>query len=229
MPVGSLFRTIISVVAMLVTALPSLRAQEQDFGWWYSASVQHRLTGKWEISLAEQVRTNRNLETVDLCFTQLGVQYSLRKNLRAAFSYRFIQRNELEFWSYRHGIYADLAWRKKMKPFTLSVRGRLQGRAEDLQLSSESMGPDWFFRTKAGVQYNTGRRWTPHVSCESFLLLRSLDTPGRNGDITRFRYEAGIEYEFNRRHAVDVSYMLQHNRSPWLDEYIISTGYAFSF
>lgn len=229
MPCNRILRTSCSAILCVLTVLHAANAQEQDFGWWYSASVQHRLTGKWEVSLAEQVRTNRNLETVDLCFTQLGVQYSIRKNLRAAFSYRFIQRNELEFWSYRHGIYADIAWRKKLKPFTLSVRGRLQGRAEDLQLGSESIGPDWFFRTKAGLQYSTGRRWTPHASCESFLLVRSLDSPERNGDITRFRYEAGIEYEFNRRHAVDVSYMLQHNRSPMLDEYIISTGYAFSF
>lgn len=229
MPFKCHYRFLVFTVSFVLTAAGAVRAQEQDFGWWYSASVQHRLTNKWELSLAEQVRTNRNLETIDLCFTQLGVQYSIRKNLRAAFSYRFIQRNELEFWTYRHGVYADLAWRKKLKPFTLSLRGRLQGRAEDLVLSSESIGPDWFFRTKAGVQYNTGRRWTPHVSWESFLLLRSPDNPDRNGDITRFRYEAGVEYEFNRRHSVDVSYMLQHNRSPWLDEYIVSTGYAFSF
>jgi len=223
------FRKILIIAGAVLLPAISVPAQDRDFGWWSGASVQHRLNGKWELSLAEQVRSNRNLETVDLCFTQFTVQYGIRKNLKAAFSYRFIQRNELEFWSYRHGIFADLAWRKKIKPLVLSIRGRLQGRAEDVTVTRESFGPDWFFRGKVGVQYDTGRRWTPHLSHETFVLLRSVTQPEFNGDVTRFRYEAGIEYEFNRHHSIDVSYMLQHNRSPWLDEFIVSTGYAFSF
>jgi hypothetical protein len=214
--------------ALLLPAF-SVHCQDRDFGWWSSIALQHRLTNRWEISLAEQVRTNRNVETVDLFFTQAGIQYGIRKNLKVSVSYRFIRRNELEFWSVRHGFYADLAYRKKIRPLVFGIRARLQGRSEDLLVTGESAGPDWFFRTRLGVQYDTGRRWTPHVSHETFILLRSLTDPERNGDITRFRYSAGIEYEFNRRHAVDVSYTLQHNRSPWLDEFIVSTGYAFSF
>ncbi|MFM2207866.1 MAG: hypothetical protein RL213_1841 [Bacteroidota bacterium] len=219
---------LLSAGALLLPAF-SVHCQDRDFGWWSSIALQHRLTNRWELSLAEQVRTNRNLETVDLFFTQAGIQYGIRKNLKASVSYRFIRRNELEFWSTRHGFYADLAYRKKLKPLVIGIRARLQGRGEDLLVSRESAGPDWFFRARLGIQYDTGRRWTPHVSHETFVLLRSVTDPERNGDITRFRYSAGIEYEFNRHHALDVSYTLQHNRSPWLDEFIVSTGYAFSF
>jgi long-subunit fatty acid transport protein len=188
---------LLSAGALLLPAF-SVHCQDRDFGWWSSIALQHRLTNRWELSLAEQVRTNRNLETVDLFFTQAGIQY-------------------------------DLAYRKKLKPLVIGIRARLQGRGEDLLVSRESAGPDWFFRARLGIQYDTGRRWTPHVSHETFVLLRSVTDPERNGDITRFRYSAGIEYEFNRHHALDVSYTLQHNRSPWLDEFIVSTGYAFSF
>lgn len=217
------------LLGILFFTLGTAVAQEQDFGSWWSAEVNHKLTARWQLSLGEQVRMNRNLETVDLCFTQLGIQYTVVKNLKASLNYRLIQKNELDYWSTRHGFFADLSWKKKWKPITLAVRGRLQGRVEDQVIAENGLTPNWFFRARFLLSYDTGRRWSPFVSQETFLLIRSLDEPYRNGDVTRFRYEAGIEYDINRYHNISLSYMVQHNRSPILNEYIISAGYAFSF
>jgi len=206
-----------------------LLAQDQDFGTWLSAEVNHKITSRWQLSLAGQVRLNRNLETVDLCFTQIGAQFTVARNFKAAVNYRLIQKNELDYWSTRHGFFADLAWKKKWKPISLTVRGRLQGRVEDQFIEENGFSPNWFFRTKFSLSYDTERRWTPFVSQETFLLLRSSEEPYRNGDVTRFRYDAGIEYEIDRRNSLSVSYMLQHNRSPIVNEFIVSAGYSFSF
>lgn len=209
--------------------VPLCSAQEQDFGTWISAEVNHKITTRWQLSVAEQVRLNRNLETIDLLFTQLGGQFLIKKNLKASVNYRLVKKNELDYWSTRHGFFADLAWKKKWKPVSLTIRGRLQGRVEDQFIRENGFSPNWFFRTKFTFDIATDRRWTPFVSQESFFLLRSVDEPYRQGDITRFRYEAGIDYEIDRYHSVSLSYMLQHNRSPLLNEYIVSAGYAFSF
>jgi hypothetical protein len=59
--------------------VPLCSAQEQDFGTWISAEVNHKITTRWQLSVAEQVRLNRNLETIDLLFTQLGGQFLIKK------------------------------------------------------------------------------------------------------------------------------------------------------
>ncbi len=182
------------------------------------------------MSVDEEIRLNRNASTIDLFFTQVGLSYTLSKNWKASFNYRFIRKNQLDYWETRHGFFADLAWKKRLKPLTFTLRGRLQGRGgEDQFFSGDGFSPDWFFRGKLQIQYDLGRRLTPFASLEAFWLLNAPYSPEMNGDLTRFRYEAGLEYEINRKHSIGISYMLQHNRLPLFDEYILTTGYAFSF
>lgn len=204
-------------------------AQEQDFGNWWSASFSHKLDSRWSIGFAEQVRLNRNLSTVDLFFTEASVQYVLTKNLKASVNYRFIRKNELDFWTTRHGFFADLTWKRKLKPFVVSVRGRLQARVEDFFNPELDITPDIFFRTRLQASYDLGGRTKPFVSAESFVMLRSKSDPYLDGSLTRMRYEAGIQYDFDKRNSLSLSYMIQNNRIVRLTEFVVCIGYSYSF
>lgn len=207
----------------------SAQEVEQDFGMWFSADARYRLNRRWSLSIGEQVRLNRNLETVDMFFTEIGATYQALKDLKLSVNYRYIKKNELEYWSTRHGMFADAIYRIRTKPVEFTVRGRLQARAEDVSISDEGITPNWFFRTKLQAQYDFGRRYVPFISAEAFYLIHSATDPEMEGDFTRFRYEAGVDYEFNKIHSISISYMIQHNRSPILDEFIVTAGYKFNF
>ncbi|MFM8432578.1 MAG: DUF2490 domain-containing protein [Bacteroidota bacterium] len=204
-------------------------AQERDFGTWYTFSLSHKLDARWSVGMSEQIRLNRNLSTVDLFFTEASVQYVLAKNLKASVNYRFIRKNELDYWSIRHGFFADLSWRRKFKPIVIGARGRVQARTEDFFNPTLDMAPDLFFRTRIQVTYDPGGRTEPFASVESFVMLHSASDPFLNGNLTRMRYEAGIQHDFDKRNSVTLSYLVQFNRIVRLQEYILCIGYSYGF
>lgn len=207
----------------------SAGAQEQDFGNWWNASFSRKLDSRWSLGLSEQVRLNRNLSTIDLFFTEATVQYVIAKNIKASANYRFIRKNELDYWTTRHGFFADVTWKKKMKPFTFSIRGRLQARVEDFFNPEQDISPDLFFRGRIQVAYDPGGRTKPFASAESFFMLRSPADPYLDGSLTRMRYEAGIQHDFDKRNAVSLSYMVQNNRIVLLREFVVCVGYSYDF
>jgi hypothetical protein len=221
-------RLLLGAAILLIGAFNAV-AQQNDFGIWSSIAVQHKLSSRWSAGLGGQVRMNRNLSTIDLAFIETGAQYVLRKNLRASLSYRFIRKNELENWSTRHGLLLDLTARKKVKPFEFTLRSRLQARMEDFVASSESGSPDLFLRYRLLASYAMKGRLEPFFSFEAFQLLQSLSEPYLEGDFTRFRYEAGFKYGFDRNHSLGLSYMIQRNRVQLSTDYVVCAGYEFGF
>jgi hypothetical protein len=48
-------------------------------------------------------------------------------------------------------------------------------------------------------------------------------------DINRFRYESGIDYEFNLIHQLNVFFMYQQNLEESLNDVVFGVGYTYNF
>ena len=204
-------------------------AQQNDFGVWASVAVQHKFTQKLSATVEEQFRFNRNAASIAQYFTDAGIEYSLTKKFRVALCYRFTNNSKDTYYSKRHRLYADLSYRMKFSSLQLILRTRLQEQQEDIHSSETGYIPSWYSRNKLTVKFDLGKKYTPYLSAEMFYRISSPNTKGSLTD--KMRYTAGVAYEFNRVHAIDLFYLVQQDKNVYdpVTDYVAGIGYVFSF
>lgn len=212
---------------LLFPAVP--RAQVNDFGLWTSVAVSHRITRNLSVTVEEQVRFDQNVSHVSQFFTDGGFEYAISKSFRAGVYYRFINSNRETYYSKRHRWYADLSYKVRLKPFQFTLRTRMQQQVEDLHSSDTGRIPSWYSRNKFSARLDLVKKYYPFVSAELYYRIAS---PGEERNIVdKVRYQAGINYEFNRIHSLEGYYMIQreYNVNNPVTDYIVGIGYLFAF
>jgi hypothetical protein len=197
---------------LLLLPLSPVRAQIDDTGLWLGADLRKSVTRKLDVTLGEQVRMHQDITAVDALITDAGIQYDLTKKLRASLNYRFINSNQENYYSKRHRFYADVSWKEKFSRFSVSLRERIQEQFNDYYSSERGKIPTWTLRSKLDVKVDLDRKYAPYASVEIYQLVD--DARERERGITRYRYEAGFEYEFNRRYSLNPYVIFQRDRSP---------------
>lgn len=210
----------------LLSLSPCMLYAQEDAGLWSSISLQHKFTQRLSAGISEQLRLYQNISAVDQFFTDVSLEYGFTKNFKASLNYRLISKNQLEYYSTRHRFYLDLSYKYKLSPLVLVLRERLQQQVADLNSSDNGHIPEWYSRTKFSVKVDLGKKITPYVAAEMFYLIDdAVEDPQV---IDRVRYEAGVDYEFNRRHSLNFFYLIQESYVSDERDFIIGLGYTLT-
>ena len=154
------------------TLLPKYSdAQIDDIGIWTGISIQKQFTRKVEGSLTEQLRLNHDASTINLLLTDVGVEYAISKKFKAGIHYRFINANQVTYYSKRHRFYADLSFKEKIKTVSFTIRERIQEQFYDYYSSETGKIPYWTLRSKLTVKIDLKKKITPYFSGEIYYQI----------------------------------------------------------
>ena len=206
-----------------------VKAQQNDFGVWAGVAVNHKFTQNFSATVEEQFRFDHNATAIAQYFTDAGAEYSLSKKFKVSLSYRFANNYKKTYFSKRHRVSIDLSYKTKISKIQLMLRTRLQEQQADINSSDLGHIPEWYSRNKLTAKLDLDQKYSPYLGVEAFYLISK---PGDDGHfIDKWRYSAGVEYKFNRVHALDVYYLIQRERNVKnpLTDYVAGIGYVFSF
>ncbi len=214
-------------VLFLFTALITF-SQEQDFGVWLSVNAEYSILKKLELDASVEMRTFNRASEIEQTFIQAGLTYKINKIFSVAGAYRIANSIENDDAYYlRHKWFIDAKAKIEPGRFTLRGRLRLQEQRRTYYKNEEYILPRYQVRLKLTTVYRT-RSFpvNPYMEFETFMPVFSDDSKviGKN------RFTAGIEYKFNKTHAVELEYMFERDYLPKIaDINIIGLGYNLKF
>lgn len=203
-------------------------SQVNDAGLWLSLNAEKKITPDFSATLSEEFRFNENITELGTFFTDAGLTYKINKVIRISGNYRFTNKRRLDdSYSKRHRYYFDLSMRKKLSSVIFILRTRFQSQYADVYSSAGGTVPSNYSRNKLSFRFDLDKKYSPYISTELFTPLNKSDA----FYIDKARYCAGIVYDINRMHAIDVFYMIQqqYNTVDPQRDFIIGIGYNFRF
>lgn len=220
--IAPLIRFSIFVIILLSIS----HAQIDDIGVWSGITFQTKITRELEVSLTEQLRLKNDVTRISLLLSDIGLSYDVSKKLQVGLNYRYIKSNQDNYYSNRHRIYADLAWKEKIKFISITLRERVQEQYSDYYSSETGKVPDWVLRSKLTAKIDLDKKYSPYLSGEIFYLL---DNESNENGLTQYRYETGINYNINRIHSINPFFIFQKSHSIKFNELIYGLMYTFSY
>ncbi len=193
--------------------LPTAYCLSQDYpdaGSWNTFNIEKEINSKFTILFTEECRFKENFSRLNLFYTNLGIEYKVTKNFKAAFVYRWINKYQDDnTFSYRHRLMLDITYKHKFGNLTASYRNRTQVEERDIYTSDDGSIPEWYSRNKFGVKYDMGKRYVPFASIE--FRYQFHDPRNIESDKTwhRERYVLGAEYKINTKNTFGAYYLIQ--------------------
>lgn len=203
------------------------KAQIDDVRLWTGVSIQHKFTRRLTGSIEEQLRFRNDITQIDQVFTDAGLSYQLFKNFKLALNYRFVRKNEHNYYSIAHRFYVDAAYRLKVGSVAFTLRERVMQQYKDYNSSELGKIPEWLLRSKLTAKFDMQRKYSPYIGAEMYYVIDNAKE--KDNLISRIRYSAGVEYEFNRIHTLDVFVLLQHDRPDDFNSFVFGTSYCYTF
>lgn len=202
-----------------------------DAGSWNTFNLEYSLNSKFTGLFTQECRIKENFSRLNLFYTNLGVEYKVAKNFKAALVYRWIDKYQDDnSYSFRHRIMLDLTAKHKFGKLTFSYRNRTQVESRDLYSSAAGAVPEWYSRNKFGIKYDMGKRYTPFASAELRYQFHDPRAVESDGTWHRGRYVLGAEYKINNKNTFSAYYLIQNewNVSTPQTIYIIGLEYTLS-
>ena len=204
----------------------ALQGQERDAGLWTSVSFEAKVAKRLTVNISQEFRFNENISELGTAFTDAGVTYKLSKHFQLAANYRFIQKRRTdEYFSFRHRFYIDIKYEKKIEPFQIQFRSRLQDEYADIGRAADGGVPMFYSRNKLSISWDLNKTFSPYFSAE---LFSPLNYP-RYAAFDNIRISAGVEYSVSKHHKLDLFYMIQRelNVSRPRTDFITGIGYSY--
>ena len=202
-----------------------------DAGSWNTFNLEKGIKGKFSALFTQECRLKENFSTLNLFYTNLGIEYKSNKYFKAALVYRWIDKfQDDNTFSYRNRLMLDLTLKNKFGKFTLGYRQRLQAEKRNIFTSEKGYLTEWYSRNKFSVKYDLNKPYTPFAAIElryqihDFRRMESEHTWHRN------RYSFGIEYKFNDKNTFGAYYLIQRewNVNNPNNLYIVGLEYTLS-
>ncbi len=203
-----------------------LKGQVKDAGLWTSAGFEFKVVKKMTASISEEVRFNENISEVGMILTDIGVSYKYNKHFQFAVGYRYSQKHKVEdYYSVRHRFNVEVKYEKKLKPFQLQYRIRLQDQYSDIGKASDGCIPEYYLRNKLTMNLDMDKPYSPYISLE---LFSPLNYPHINA-FKGIRTAAGVEYKFLKHHKIDLYYLVQKelNVNNPVTDFVFGLGYFY--
>jgi len=201
-----LFITVLLLFSSIV-----LKAQKTDFGLWYEANAEYNIVKKLRFDFEASIRTDKNASRIEKFYFEPGLRYKFNDYFAAGIYYRLTEQRETidksegiyEFHP-RHRWFVQLKGSLPVNRFTLSARYRFQ---EQFKTYIEDAGdeiPAWANRLRLELDYDIKKLpLKPYANVEMQIGLFSPD----DILIEEWRYIAGAEYTFNKKHTVGLEYI----------------------
>lgn len=202
-----------------------------DAGSWNTFNIDKGINSKFTFLFTEELRLRENFSKLNLFYTNLGIEYKVAKNFKAALVYRWIDKYQDDnTFSYRHRIMLDLTFKHKFGNLTASYRNRTQVEARDLYTSANGWLPEWYSRNKFGAKYDLGKRYSPFASVELRYQFHDPRNVESDGTWHRDRYALGVEYKINGKNSFAAYYLIQreYNVVSPQNLYIVGLEYNLS-
>jgi hypothetical protein len=220
-------RFLTKFIIVIFSFIPLLSSsQVDDVGVWLGVSIQKPLTRQLDIAFTEQLRLKQDATSIDVILSDLALEYAISKKFKTAIHYRLINSNQDTYYSKRHRFYLDVAYKEKIGKVSLTLRERIQQQFNDYYSSETGKIPVWTLRSKLTAKFDLEKKYMPYLSGEMYYLVDNDEEEDQL--ISRFRYEAGITYDFNRTHGLNPFVLFQHSRSPIYDELIFGIVYSLT-
>lgn len=217
---------ILPILTLILLMSSPLKGQVKDAGLWTTLSFEAKLIKKTSLNISQEFRFNENITELGTAYTDAGLSYKLNKHFQISANYRFTQKRTSEnYYSFRHRIYIDLKFEKKIKPFQVQFRSRFQDQYSDIGRASDGGVPEFYLRNKLGLKWDLNKPYTPYISIE---LFSPLNYPRYNA-FDNIRTSAGFDYSFSKHHKIDIYYLIQKeaNVSKPKTDFVFGLGYTY--
>ncbi len=204
----------------------------KDAGMWNTISFKHKFNKKFALLLTQEFRLKENYSQINVTYTELGLEYSHKTNIKTSLVYRNIQKFQYQSpLSFRNRLQWDILIKKNFGKIGFNYRHRLQTEVKDYFTSADGKLKEWFSRHKVGVKYDLNYKWNAAVSGEYRLQINDPRSPEYNMGFHRQRYQAGVTYKINKKQDVGIYYLYQNefNIQDLTDIYILGIEYSFGF
>lgn len=201
--------------------------QRKDANLWASVSLEKLASPKVLLHFQQAARVGQNITQLNYSFSDIGVTYKFNKNVQTSLDYRFINKfNKIQDLSLRHRLYFTLTLKKKIQPFILVYRHRIQYQLEDVYSSETGQTPRYYTRSKITIKYDLNR-FTPYVASE----LQSKIVDWEQLVSKKLRFFAGCNYKFNKTDELNLYYLIdkRFNQIDPLTNYVIGIAYTHTF
>jgi hypothetical protein len=213
----------------LLIILPcKISGQNQDFGAWYSANIDHSFSKKLDMTLKASFRTYKNAAVLDEAFIEGELSYNINDYISAAASYRLSEVSDGKEGNHlRHKLFAIIKGKVPVDRFTFSARAIFQTTIRTYVEDETDQRVFYTGRLKLKASYNIKSfPVDPYIGFESFTKL----IVSQEYIIDKARFSAGLEYNINKKHSVQLEYVLERDAIPELYYiHIVSAVYNFSF
>lgn len=219
--------TISFVLINLINLTQISYGQRSDANLWASVSLEKLANPKLLFHFQQAARVGQNITQLNYSFSDIGTTYKFNKHVQTSLNYRFINRiNNIQDLSLRHRLYWTLTLKKKVKPFTLVYRHRIQYQIEDVYSSETGQTPHYYTRSKITIKYDL-KRFTPYLASE----LQSKIVDWEQLVSKKLRFFAGCNYKFNKTDELNLYYLIdkRFNQTDPLTNYVIGIGFTHTF
>ena len=226
-------KNIIVLKAFILFFFTSNAQRSNDAGMWSTLTIQHKISKKINLVIDQEFRLRENYQRINLFYTNIGIDYKYSKFLKISPTYRAIQKKRLDgTYSHRHRLMLDVTLKKKIQKITLSERVRYQAEVQDFYTSRKGKLVEQFLRFKTDVKFAATDKITPYYSIEFRYQIHAPrgDGPLYDNGFRRVRNVLGVEYEINKKNAVNIYYLYQTEFTISTPEsiFILGLGYTLT-
>ena len=230
-----MIRILKNSLLIVSVAVPFLSSAQIDFGIWTGADLRVPITKKLDAGLQMESRFANNISTVDKSFISPYLKYDLHKHIGLGMAYRFGNRPTMGLLGgetyHRIGLDANLTdlvelFMKKTK-FKFDARIRYTHAWSQGDLNNDN------FRTRVKLSYNLPKtKLKPHVAAEFFLRFNdqlTYTSTGVTGNhrFNKYRLRLGLDYPINKRHELNVYYIVEPKLESPDTDFILGLGYKY--
>lgn len=196
---------------LLLASAHSYSQEREDFGARFGASVEKRVWKRLEVGFGEEFRLKNNCGDIDKWVTEADLSYTIAKRIfKVGVGYDFIgDWDEYgEYFDFKHRFNGYFVLKHEISRFNFSWKSRYQVTYKDESYGPVKWNPKNYWRNKLTVAYNIRHsHFEPYASFECFYQHNNY----KGNVVDRLRGEAGVAYEFDRHHSVDLSVRYNHD------------------
>lgn len=222
-----------------------LIAQKKDFGVWSSLDVKVPITKKLNAGVGLNARFKSNASEVSKTFVSPNISYKVFKFMKLSADYRFTNYPESGFFgNYNtHRVTFDADFRlfkyekaisdtnlKETREFEISTRLRYSHENELGDLNEDylrgQLKLEYTFPKSIGIGIYASGELFYHFKDEIRYTATGVETYNR---FNKVRIKAGIEYDFFKRHSVELFGMVYPKLESEKIDFILGIGYTYEF
>ena len=216
-------------------AIPIFSSAQNDFGVWTGADVRLPITKKLDAGLQLESRFTNNASTVNKSFISPYVKYDLKKHIGLGLAYRFGNRptTGLLGGDTYHRIGLDANFTDLLELFIKKTKLKLDARLRYTHAWDRGDLNNDNVRARVKLSYNLPKtKLKPHVAAEIFLhlndqLIYTSTSVTGNHRFNKYRLRLGLEYPINKRHELNLYYIVEPEFESQDTDFILGLGYKY--